>query len=149
MLHKFSYFLILNSQNIYSITDDDFLVIKKYISQFELDNRDLYKEQFLAYKINKVVLGFGRIKNHSDCDELCTLGVVELDRNKGIGKLLVNELIKISKQDLYLVCIIPDFFKPFKFQKTSCLPQGILDKMSYCNKSLPVKETYVAMKLVK
>lgn len=125
---------------------EDFLEIKQHILAFELDNRSLQKEEFLVAKQKQQILGFGRIREYEDCYELCSLGVIEPERNKGIGKQLTQALIQKAKQPLYLVCIIPDFFKPFNFRETKAYPSVLADKLQYCVSELVVPETYVVMK---
>lgn len=92
------------------------------------------------------VLGFGRILKHEDCHEFCTLGVIEPDRYKGIGKILVMAIIKASTQPLYLACIIPDYFIPFDFKIVENYPLALHDKLAYCNNELSVEKPYVIMK---
>ncbi|MBA3681998.1 MAG: GNAT family N-acetyltransferase, partial [Bacteroidetes bacterium] len=100
----------------------EFIFIKDHIEKFELDNRDLQNEQFLVVKDNNEITAFGRIKKHNSCDELCSLGVIEPKRLKGIGKRLSFDLIKKSLQPLYLVCIIPQFFEPLGFKIVNTYP---------------------------
>lgn len=129
-------------------TDFDF--IKDCISKFELDNRELQIEQFLIAKNQQSdVLAFGRIRAHNGCDELCSLGVVEGERLKGIGHLLSSYLIKNAKQPLYLVCIIPQFFEPLGFKIVKEYPLELKDKVNYCHGELTVPEEYVVMKYYK
>lgn len=129
-------------------TDFDF--IKDHICKFELDNRDLQMEQFLIAKNSaNEILAFGRIRVHKGCDELCSLGVIESERLKGIGHLLCNNLIKNSQQPLYLVCIIPKFFEPLGFKIVNEYPIELKDKVNYCHGELAVPEEYVVMKYFK
>lgn len=124
----------------------DFVLIKEFIKQFELDSRELRVDQFLVAKHNNEMLGFGRIRQHNDCAELCSLGVVEPERLKGVGKRLVKELTKKNPNNLYLVCIIPDFFEPLGFKQVSQYPQAMQQKLDYCTSELVVPEPYVVMK---
>jgi amino-acid N-acetyltransferase len=127
-------------------TSEEFQLICNYIRDFELDNRDLHQSQFIAAFRNKELVGFGRLRQHADCQELCSLGVITPLRRKGIGKAIVAELIKRASQPLYLVCIIPDFFAPFNFRITSAYPNAILNKLNYCTSELCVPESYAVMK---
>ena len=77
--------------------------------------------------------------------ELCSLGVLPEYRHKGIGDLLVHALIKIAVQDVYLVCIIPDYFKPFGFKLVDEFPEEMKQKLHYCTSELVVEEKYVVM----
>lgn len=127
----------------------EFQQICNYIRDFELDNRDLQPEQFTAAFRNNVLVGFGRLRQHSDCIELCSLGVITPLRRKGIGKAIVSELTKRTSQTLYLVCIIPDFFTPFNFKITDNFPGAVQNKFEYCTKELAVPEKYVVMQFEK
>lgn len=121
-------------------------MIVNYIAEFELDNRALKKEQFLIAKKENELLGFGRLRKHSGCDELCSLGTVTPERNKGIAKLIIQNLIDSSTQPLYLVCIIPELFTPFGFKIVTEYPAEMQDKFDYCTNDLVVEEEYVVMK---
>lgn len=128
-----------------SPTNKEFQTICDFIREFELDNRDLKKEQFILAVAGNQVLGFGRLRKHADCTELCSLGVVTPHRMKGIGKAIVQELIKDSTDAVFLVCIIPDFFTPLGFCVTEKYPASVRDKILYCTQELVVPESYVAM----
>jgi N-acetylglutamate synthase-like GNAT family acetyltransferase len=130
-------------------TDKEFHQICEYIHEFELDNRDLEKKQFTAAFRDNQLVGFGRLREHTDGIELCSLGVVTPHRRQGIGKAIVAELIKKSPQRIYLVCIIPDFFTPFGFHIVKEYPISVQNKMDYCIHELVVPEMYVAMLLQK
>lgn len=128
-----------------SPSDADFKQILHYIREFELDNRELKKEEFCIASAKGQLLGFGRLRQHTDCIELCSLGVIESHRHQGIGTAITKELIKKAKGSIYLVCIIPEFFTPLGFQVVHEFPASIQQKLDYCTASLPVPETYVAM----
>ena len=120
--------------------------IIQLIGQFELDDRELLSTEFLAAVSENTLLGFGRIREYDACSELCSLGVVEPQRHKGIGSLLVQKLIQKAQQPLYLVCIIPGFFEPFGFKSTADYPPELAQKLAYCREALSVPEEYVVMK---
>lgn len=128
-------------------TDKEFKQICLFITEFELDNRDLKKEQFIVALSDNELIGFGRLREHTDCLELCSLGVVTSYRRQGIGKAIVTKLIENFSKNIYLVCIIPDFFIPFGFQKVEIFPVSIQNKIEYCTSELIVPEPYVAMLL--
>lgn len=130
-------------------TLEEFIQIRNFIQQFELDDRNLKQEEFTAAFREKELVGFGRLRQHSDCIELCSLGVITQHRRQGIGKSIVIELIKRSTSSIHLVCIIPDFFIPFGFQSVEKYPLAIQDKLDYCTHELIVPEKYVAMLLQK
>jgi len=100
----------------------------------------------LVAKYNGELVGFGRIRRRENCYELCSLGVIEPERLKGVGKQLVQSLIRTAKQPLYLVCIIPEYFKPFGFVVVDEYPESMHEKLNYCTSELVVPEKYVVMK---
>ena len=124
----------------------EFDLIKQLINLYELDNRDLHIEQFLVAKENNQLLGFGRIKTHKECDELCSLGVLETMRRRGIAKLLVKVTVEMAVRPIYLVCIIPEYFKKLGFVIVNHFPDEIEHKLNYCTSELQVPEKYVVMK---
>jgi N-acetylglutamate synthase-like GNAT family acetyltransferase len=128
-------------------TIEEFQQICAYIREFELDNRELQQEEFTAAFRENVLVGFGRLRKHIDCTELCSLGVVTNFRKQGIGKGIVEALIQRSSKSIHLVCIIPEFFSPFGFNIVEKYPAAILDKLHYCTQELQVPEAYVAMHL--
>lgn len=132
-------------QICHQITNNNFEQIQKHILQFELDNRNLKAKQFLCIKNKHQVIAFGRIREHTTCSELCSLGVTEPKRLQGFGGQLVKALIKKATKPLYLVCIIPDYFKSFGFRITTNYPIEIQEKLDYCMAELVVPETYVVM----
>ena len=132
-------------------TDREFKQICLFITEFELDDRALEKHQFTIALRNGELVGFGRLREHLDCVELCSLGVVASHRRQGIGKAIVAKLLDShgyrNSKNIYLVCIIPDFFEPFGFQSVKEYPISIQHKVEYCTSELVVPETYVAMLL--
>lgn len=134
--------------DIKTATEVDFTAIKQYIQQFDLDNRRLEREQFLVAKHQNEIVGFGRIRKHKGCDEICSLGVIESKRFKGIAKALVLAKIKTSTQSIYLVCIIPEFFESLGFKIVEDYPEEMQDKLNYCESELTVPEPYVVMKYI-
>ena len=136
----------LRLMQIIAPTDSDFKQIRTFIKMFELDDRALDSKQFLAAYLQQELTGFGRIRNFETCSELCSLGVIEPQRLKGIGRQLVKSLVKEALQPLYLVCIIPEYFKPLGFITVSVYPDKLQDKLNYCTRELAAPENYVVMK---
>ena len=119
--------------------------VQHHIRQFSLDGRCSRKEEFLTLIVNSKLQAFGRIREHPNVSEMCTLGVLENERKKGYAKTLVSALIQKATQPIYLVCTIPSFFEPLGFYICEDYPEVIRDKLNYCINSLSVKETYVVM----
>lgn len=124
-----------------------FTKVQTYISNFELDDRALQAKEFLVLAKNDALFAFGRLRHHSSCDELCSLGVIEEARHVGLASKLIKALIAEAKQPLYLVSIIPSFFESLGFEICKEFPQEIEEKLNYCTSSLVVPEPYVVMRL--
>ncbi|CAN5354594.1 hypothetical protein BH10BAC1_BH10BAC1_00520 [soil metagenome] len=137
------------SLELKSPSEKEFVQICDFIHEFELDNRALKREEFIAAFRENELVGFGRLRKHADCIELCSLGVITNCRRQGIGKSIVKELIKKSRTSIHLVCIIPEFFSPFGFLIVDKYPSALQDKLQYCTQELIVPETYVVMLLQK
>jgi len=125
----------------------EFEQIKQFIQEYELDNRVLNAEEFIIAIRDQILVGFGRLRKHEDCIELCSLGVIANKRRQGIGKEIVCKLIKRAKGKIYLVCIIPDYFILFGFKIIKNYPLSIQTKIDYCTNELVVPEKYVAMEV--
>ncbi len=134
---------------IQNCSASQFKIVKTHIKEFDLDNRRLKQSEFLVALYNGKLIGFGRIREHNDFSEACSLGIITSVREQGIGKILFSALIKKSTQPLYLACIIPNYFLPFGFKICKKYPIGMQEKLDYCIGSLPVPEKYVVMKLGK
>lgn len=131
---------------IEACSEKDFPLVVKFIEQMQLDSNDLRCNQFLTVKRENQLIGFGRLRNYAGCDELCSLGIIEPFRNKGAGTFLASELMKKCTKPLFVVTIIPEFFKRIGFQEVTEIPPEISLKIKYCTGSLPVAETYIAMR---
>lgn len=112
-----------------------------------LDDEDLQIKQFLIAHQNDTFIGFGRIRQHKDAIELCTLGVIPEFRGKGAGKKLTQELIKKAKSTIYVVSIIPEFFRKLGFEIISEYPSSMHQKHQRCTTQLVVEEEYCVMRL--
>ena len=131
--------------HIAKATNHDFDFIKEHIQRFDLDNRNLEYQQFVIAKMDDALCGFVRIRKHNGCDEFCSLGILEAYRQQGIAEALILNLIKLSTQSIYLVCIIPHFFESLGFSIVTVYPPEIVDKLNYCTSNLVVEEPYVVM----
>ena len=137
---------ITSQINIYPASLIDFENIKLHISNFELDNQDLQINQFIVAKQDSILLGFARIRSHQLFNEYCSLGVIEKYRQHGVAKKITEAIINQSKLDVYLVCIIPEYFEKLGFKIETNYPHEMKNKLDYCKSALIVEENYVVMK---
>jgi N-acetylglutamate synthase-like GNAT family acetyltransferase len=126
--------------------DDKFL--RAGIETFWLDDTGYETGQFLIAEVSGERAGFGRVREHESCSEMCTLGVVEALRQKNVATDLIKALIQKAekKSALYLVCVIPGLFIPLGFSIVSEYPEPIKEKLERCETTMSVAEKYVVMK---
>lgn len=99
----------------------------------KLDTYNASPEQFLvALNDANHVLGFVRVVKHNFVKELATLGVVPKHRNHGSAKALVQHLQQENLDGLYLVTVIPDYFKSLGFTIESSIPFDLKSKFNNC-----------------
>ena len=133
---------------ITSAAEKDFTVIEQLAKSFDLDLDDALWNQFIAAKKGEEMMGFGRLRNYSGCTEVATVGVIHSERGKGLGTLIVNELVRIGPQEIFVTCVIPNFFSRFGFQAIQQYPPVLQKKVDFC-KCYNKEEEIFVMKLNK
>jgi len=68
------------------------------------------------------IVGLVSLKEHSDCLELCALGVDPKHREEGLGKALVEALLAEAQGDVHLATVIPGFFESCGFVRAHDIP---------------------------
>jgi N-acetylglutamate synthase-like GNAT family acetyltransferase len=106
--------------------------IARKADALDLDCTNLGYEQFVVARRNGVILGFGRLKKYYDWSELATLGVVKEEQGKGIGTAIVCELLKEKGTDVYVTCVIPEYFSRFGFYAVKEFPKLLMKKYDFC-----------------
>lgn len=110
----------------------DYPQILNLAKKLELDYSGMEADDFLAAEDNRKIVGICALKKHKDCLELCSLGVDENYRKRGLGKKLVLGVIKKAKSEVYLATIIPEFFEKFGFEKSTQIPLSMVKKSDWC-----------------
>lgn len=113
-------------------SETDFPVIERLAKSFDLDWEDVSREQFLVAKKMNNMVGFGRLRKHPECTEVATVGVIQSERSKGVGTSIVNELLRIAPKEIYVTCVIPEFFSRFGFQPVKQYPSVLQKKVDFC-----------------
>ena len=148
---------ILQNVNIQSCEDNTYFEhVIQGIQHMKLDAQELKPTEFLIALLNhQTLLGFGRLREYPSAFEICSVGVFEPFRNKGIGKKIIQALlekkftstqVEQSEKDIYIVTIIPNYFAKIGFHITPNFPSEIAKKWHYCTTQLQVQEPYVVMK---
>lgn len=139
--------LDLNRQfKISACTEKHFETVKQSVQDLQLDDREMIPEQFLVAEENGQVIGYVRSRSYSEFSELCTLGVPEAFRSRGVAVSLVSAFLKKSNRPLYVVTVIPEFFAKLGFEICEDYPFQIHQKLGYCKGSLAVEDPYVVMR---
>jgi N-acetylglutamate synthase-like GNAT family acetyltransferase len=110
----------------------DFPQILNLAKKLELDYSGMEEDDFLVAEDSIKIVGICALKKHKDCLELCSLGVDENYRKRGLGKKLVLGALKKAKGEVYLGTIIPEFFEKFGFKKSIQIPLSMVKKSEWC-----------------
>lgn len=115
----------------------------------DLDLEDVLWQQFIVAKKEESIIGFGRLRNYSQCTEVATVGVIQEERNKGIGTTIVKELIRLGPAEIYITCVIPKFFIRLGFQTVKEYPFILQKKVDFCKLYDFSDEQIFVMKIIK
>jgi N-acetylglutamate synthase-like GNAT family acetyltransferase len=115
---------------IRSATDADLPLIRDTVERLRLDSEDLRAEQFIVVEEGARTLAFGRIKPYRRTFELGCVAVVEERRGRGIGEMVVRELIRrFPQRRVYVTTDVPEYFRRLGFTPTRSLPRELSEKI--------------------
>ena len=117
------------SLTIRNATNPDMPAIVRMIGEFHLDYENLQPEQFIVVEDGELMVGFGRLKPYPDATELGCVGVLHERRKQGIGKLIVDELIRRGPSTIWITTDLPDYFRPLGFKEANHVPGSIKKKL--------------------
>ncbi|TET97128.1 MAG: pyridoxal-phosphate dependent enzyme [Dehalococcoidia bacterium] len=103
------------------------------VLRLRMDGERLEPQQFIVVRREggDGIVAFGRIKPYQETHELGSVAVVEEERGRGWGRLVVRELIRRFPQDeVFITTDLPEYFERLGFLRTDILPQEIEDKIS-------------------
>jgi N-acetylglutamate synthase-like GNAT family acetyltransferase len=112
--------------------NEDFDEIIRLAQAYDLDYSGMESDAYWVATDGKKIVGIIGLKRHPDCSELCSLGVEEDFRGRGIGKRLVLALLEKAGEEIYLATIIPAFFHKFGFEKAPSVPASMVKKSDWC-----------------
>ena len=125
----------------------DMPAIVRMIGEFQLDYGDLQPEQFVVVEDGDVMVGFGRLRTYPDATDLGCVGVLHERRRQGIGKIIVDELIRRGPREIWITTDMPEYFRPMGFVETREMPDSICEKLARLRDFADGR--IVAMRLVK
>lgn len=134
---------------LFEAINTDLNFIEQLAKSFNLDIDDLKAEEFLVAKKENRIVGFGRLKRHNGFEEISTVGVIKEERMNGVGKVILEGLIKQAKGEIYLITMIPDFFKQFDFEAINIFPEELKAKEKICKMHTCNCEDVTVMKFKK
>jgi N-acetylglutamate synthase-like GNAT family acetyltransferase len=111
----------------------EFRQVKRLIGKFDLDAKDIVSQQFTILKFNEKLLAFGRIRNGETYAELDCIGVIEEQRGKGWGKMMINKLLETGPATIWLTTDTPKYFEKFNFVTSKQLPKDLARKVEKAN----------------
>ncbi len=123
---------ITDNITISRATVEDMPLIVHLAEKFKLDTRDIKIENFLVAKEDGILLGFGRLKYHKEFTEMGTFAVLPAYRHRGVGQKLMNQLIKIAPEEVYLLTTIPEYGYRFGFRLVMKVPDFIKPHLLAC-----------------
>ncbi|MDP3793178.1 MAG: GNAT family N-acetyltransferase, partial [Candidatus Uhrbacteria bacterium] len=104
--------------NFAPATNDDMPFIRDTVARLRLDGERLEAQQFIVLRREgrDGIIGFGRVKPYRHTHELGCVAVVEEERGRGWGELIVRELVRRFPQDeVYVTTDLPEYFERLGF----------------------------------
>lgn len=111
---------------------EDWPQIVALAARFNLDYEGMEADDFWVATEGSRVVGICGLRRHADCQELCSLGVEETSRHRGVGTRLVMTLLQETKGDIYLATVVPEFFKRLSFEEATSVPPSMVKKAEWC-----------------
>jgi N-acetylglutamate synthase-like GNAT family acetyltransferase len=132
---------------IAAATAADMPAIAARAAEWRLDGERLEPEQFIVVRDGDRMLGFGRIKPYDGTVfELGTVGVAVEARGRGVGELIVRELIRrFPSDDVWITTDLTSYFERFGFVRVADVPLPLVAKLERICGSL--RQGVVAMLL--
>ncbi len=127
-------------------SEEDWSEVVRLAEDINLDRRAMRPGEFMVCKRDGMMLGIGRIRQHPDCKELCTLGVVEAYRGLGIGTALVRHLLEGVKEPVYVVTDVPGYFKRLGFEPNDTNLFSLNEKRRICLSELSCSDPVIMIK---
>ena len=97
-----------------------------------MDYPGMEKDELLLAERDGRIAGIVALKRHADCLELCALAVDDADRGTGLGRRLVEEVIRRAGGPVHLATVIPAFFEKCGFVRAATVPRGLKKDAAWC-----------------
>lgn len=111
----------------------EFRQVRRLMGKFALNINDISLQQFTILKNNEKLLAFGCIRKNDTYSELDCIGVVEEQRGKGWGKMIVNKLLETGPPTIWLTTDTPKYFEKFNFVPSKQMPKDLARRLEKVN----------------
>ena len=118
-------------QTIRPAVKKDHPPILKILRKLDLYYSGLSLNNFWVIEKQGQVIGCVQLEPHENFQFLGSLAVEKGREGRGVGKKIMQEVLKDQSKDIYLYTIIPDFFKNFGFEITKTTPPDLPSKDRY------------------
>jgi N-acetylglutamate synthase-like GNAT family acetyltransferase len=137
LLNKVVFFIIFVDMfrgdiKVMPALESEMVFIGQFAKKLDLDCEDLNRNQFIVAKKDEKIIGFGRLRKYPECVEIATVGVIDEEQKNGVGSVIVRELIQSGPSEIFVTCVIPDFFKKLGFQLVKQYPSALQKKVDFC-----------------
>jgi N-acetylglutamate synthase-like GNAT family acetyltransferase len=106
--------------------------VDAFVGKHAMDYTGTERDEFLLAEDDGRLAGVVALRKHPDCLELCALCVDPADRGAGVGRLLVEGLVRMAGGTVYLATVIPRFFEKCGFVRTLAVPGGMKKDAAWC-----------------
>ncbi len=123
---------IISSMCIRKARKNDFPDILRIARKYNLNYLGMESDDYWVAAEGKAILGICGLRKNPGCQELCSLGVEEVMRGRGLGKRLVQRLLSDVRGEIYLATVIPEFFGRLGFEATPHRPPSMVKTEEWC-----------------
>jgi N-acetylglutamate synthase-like GNAT family acetyltransferase len=102
---------------------EDMNKVAALAARLGLDYPGMESDDFWVAETDGEIVGLVGLKTHSDCVELCSLGVGEPRRGRGTGAALVRAALASADTDIFLGTTTPGFFTKLGFEPAAAVPE--------------------------
>jgi N-acetylglutamate synthase-like GNAT family acetyltransferase len=110
---------------------EHFAAIRTLVESLELSYPSMDPTRFWILESEGEVLGAAELKEFATCSLLSCVGVREDLQGRGLGRMLVNQVVKNTRLPVFLYTLIPGFFASVGFAEAEVLPSDLPPRSTY------------------
>ncbi len=118
----------------------DHAAIRTLVEKLELDYPAMDLSCFWVAESGGVLVAVAELKDFETCSLLSCVGVREELQGRGVGRALVDRVVREALSPVYLYTLIPGLFRKSGFRDANSLPTELPPRSIYgcsdCNPSL-------------